>query len=63
MRKGTISKYHGRIGFAVAFATLIAIAVATTTSGLHITAGDVAVSMDMTAENGLHLRFGKASDV
>ena len=63
MRKGTISKYHGRIGFAVAFLIIAAIAVATTTSGLHITAGDVAVSMDVTADRGLHLRFGKASDV
>lgn len=63
MRKGIISKYHGRIGFAVAFLIIVAMSVATTTSGLHITAGTVAVSMDVTSEKGLHLRFGKASDV
>ncbi|MEL6663978.1 MAG: hypothetical protein AAFO57_01455 [Pseudomonadota bacterium] len=63
MRTGTIIRNQGRIGFAVAFLILTAIAFATATSGLHITAGSVAMSMDMTSENGLHLRFGKASDV
>jgi len=61
MRKGTYTRHQGRIGFAIAAAIIAAIALASTTSGLHITAGNVAMSMDVTEEKGLHLRFGKAN--
>lgn len=60
MRKGTLNRYHGRIGLAVAALLLATIAAASVTSGLHITAGDLIVSMDLTSEKGLHIRFGKA---
>lgn len=63
MRKGTFNKQNGRIGAAIALLILTAIATMTATSGLRITAGDVEMSMDVTAERGLQLRFGRAADV
>ena len=63
MRKGTFNRQNGRIGIAVALLILTAIAAMTATSGLHITAGDVEMSMNVTPESGLQLRFGRAADV
>ena len=63
MRKGTFNQTNARIGTGIALLILAAIAVLTATSGLHITAGDVEMTMDVTAERGLQLRFGRAADV
>ena len=63
MRKKTFNKQNGRIGAGIALLILTAIAAMTATSGLRITAGDVEMSMDVTADRGLQLRFGRAADV
>ncbi len=63
MRKGTFNHYNARIGAGIALLILAAIAAMTATSGLRITAGDVEMSMGVTAESGLQLRFGRAADV
>ncbi|MEM1105753.1 MAG: hypothetical protein AAGH87_05125 [Pseudomonadota bacterium] len=62
MRKGKLHRYQGPIGLLAALFILAVFAVASTTSGLHITAGDVAVTMDVSAEKGLHLKFGRANN-
>ena len=63
MRKGTFNQQNTRIGAGIALMILAAIAAMTATSGLQITAGDVEMTMDVTAERGLQLRFGRAADV
>ncbi|MCI4644862.1 MAG: hypothetical protein MRY64_08780 [Hyphomonadaceae bacterium] len=63
MRNGTFNYQSGRIGIALALLILTAIAATTATSGLHITAGDVEMSMNVSSDSGLQLRFGRAADV
>lgn len=61
MRQGTITRLNAIVG-AVAAAGLIAtLSVASATSGVRITAGEMEMTMDVTPERGLSIRFVKAA--
>lgn len=61
MRQGTRNRLQARVALLATLLALAGLAAASATSGVHITAGDVMVSMDVDGERGLHLRFAKAN--
>ena len=57
MRKGTLTRLQGRIAIAATLALIATIGVAAATSGVHVTAGNVQMTMDVEPEQGLSIRF------
>ena len=57
MRQGSLTRLQGRIAIAATLALLAAISMAASTSGIHVTAGNIEMSMDMKPEQGLSIRF------
>lgn len=60
MAQGTTHTRHWRIGALAAIAVIAGATLASANGGLSFTAGGVQMTMDVTAESGLDIRFMRA---